>query len=115
MMIDVVVRDVDDIKMLCSLCKVMIMYEVMISHVKYFGCPHIIFSNASLLTQYYLLSSTSSIISITKPSGSNTGCVECPCPEVVGVISAVSYECVAFIDEFRWGVKDFEAFMIGHD
>lgn len=31
------------------------------------------------------------------------------------VISAVSYECVAFIDELRWGTNDFDAFMIGHD
>ena len=34
MIIDVVVRDVDKIKLLCLWCKVMIMYEVMISYVE---------------------------------------------------------------------------------
>ena len=33
MMINVVVRDVDEIKLLCLWCKVIIMYEVIISYV----------------------------------------------------------------------------------
>ena len=34
MVIDVVVRDVDEVKLLCSWCKVVIMYEVVVSYVK---------------------------------------------------------------------------------
>ena len=33
MMIDAVVRDVDEVKLLCSLCKVVVMYEMVVSDV----------------------------------------------------------------------------------
>ena len=38
MMIDVVVRGVDEVKLLCSWCKVVVMYEVVVNYVRCFDC-----------------------------------------------------------------------------